>query len=199
MTARSPAGGHCAARQLAARRPTCLGSGRVSREAAAVTSAPSWEPSRPAPPPPPVPVPRRSSQPAQRNPEPTHIPAASDGIDLAFAYPAIPPPHIRAAIVALAGSMRLRGSAQGSWAAGGMAAVSTSSIASWSDRYFLLTPRPAGPAAAGGAAVLRTTVCSLKQPWSSPKNFRFRRCRRSNLDQNLPRITNPVSDLTGDQ
>ena len=43
------------------------------------------------------------------------------------------------------------------------------------------------------------TVCSHKQPWSSPKNFRFRRCRRSNLDQNLPRITNPVSDLTGDQ
>ena len=44
-----------------------------------------------------------------------------------------------------------------------------------------------------------STVGSLKHPWSSPKNFRFRRCRRSNLDQNLPRITNPVSDLTGDQ
>jgi hypothetical protein len=43
------------------------------------------------------------------------------------------------------------------------------------------------------------TVRLLKHPWSSPKNFLFRRCRRSNLDQNLPRITNPVSDLTGDQ
>ena len=43
------------------------------------------------------------------------------------------------------------------------------------------------------------TVRSLKHPWSSPRNFQFRRCRRSNLDQNLPRITNPVSDLTGDQ
>jgi hypothetical protein len=43
------------------------------------------------------------------------------------------------------------------------------------------------------------TVGSLKHPWSSPKNFRFRRCRRSNLDQNLPSITKPVSDLTGDQ
>jgi hypothetical protein len=40
---------------------------------------------------------------------------------------------------------------------------------------------------------------SLGHPWPSPKNFRFRHCRRSNLDQNLPRITNPVSDLTGDQ
>jgi hypothetical protein len=40
---------------------------------------------------------------------------------------------------------------------------------------------------------------SLKDPWSSPKNFRYRRCRMSFLDQNLPRITNPVSDLTGDQ
>ena len=51
------------------------------------------------------------------------------------------------------------------------------------------------------SSALGRTVCSLtsKQPWSSPKNFRFRRCRRSNLDQNLPRITNPVSDLTGDQ
>jgi hypothetical protein len=39
------------------------------------------------------------------------------------------------------------------------------------------------------------TVCSLKQPWSSPKNFQFRRCRRSNLDQNFPRITNPVSQI----
>jgi hypothetical protein len=42
------------------------------------------------------------------------------------------------------------------------------------------------------------TLGSLKHPWSSsPKNFRSRRCRRSNLDQNLPRITDPVSDLTG--
>jgi hypothetical protein len=50
--------------------------------------------------------------------------------------------------------------------------------------------------------VPRTTyvlsVCLSTPPWSSPKNYQFRRCRRSNLDQNLPRITNPVSDLTGD-
>jgi hypothetical protein len=42
--------------------------------------------------------------------------------------------------------------------------------------------------AAAGLSILRScvadTVCSLKHPWSSPKNFRFRRCRRSNLDQN---------------
>ena len=58
-----------------------------------------------------------------------------------------------------------------------------------------------GCSACAGVDTLRVrrTVCSLKHPWSSPKNFRFRRCRRSNLDQNLPRITNPVSDLTGDQ
>jgi hypothetical protein len=43
-----------------------------------------------------------------------------------------------------------------------------------------------------------STVGSRKHPWSSLKNFRFRRCRRSNLDQNVPSITNPVSDLTGD-
>jgi hypothetical protein len=43
------------------------------------------------------------------------------------------------------------------------------------------------------------TVGSFQNPWSSPKNFRFRRRRRSNLDQNLLVITNPVSDLTGDQ
>jgi hypothetical protein len=48
------------------------------------------------------------------------------------------------------------------------------------------------------SSVHTSTVCSLKHPWSSPKNFRSRHCRRSNLDQNLPRITNPVSDMTGD-
>ena len=42
-------------------------------------------------------------------------------------------------------------------------------------------------------------VRSLKHPWLSPKNFRFRYCRRSFLDQNMPRITNSVSDLTKDQ
>jgi hypothetical protein len=45
------------------------------------------------------------------------------------------------------------------------------------------------------------TIRSLNHPWSSPKNFWFRRCRRSFLDQNLltSMMTNPVSDLTGDQ
>jgi hypothetical protein len=33
----------------------------------------------------------------------------------------------------------------------------------------------------------------------SPKHVRFRNFWRSYLDQNLLRITNPVSDLTGDQ
>jgi hypothetical protein len=43
------------------------------------------------------------------------------------------------------------------------------------------------------------TVPLLNSPWSSPKKFRFRKFWMSYLDQNLPRITNPVSDLTGDQ
>ena len=43
------------------------------------------------------------------------------------------------------------------------------------------------------------TVCLLKHPWYLPNFFRFRWCRRSFLDQNLLRITNPISDLTGDQ
>jgi hypothetical protein len=50
--------------------------------------------------------------------------------------------------------------------------------------------------------------CScIESPWSSHKNFPFRKFWRSYLDllmylqvdQNLPRITNPVSDMTGDQ
>jgi hypothetical protein len=45
----------------------------------------------------------------------------------------------------------------------------------------------------------RDTEPLLNSPcWSSPKNFRFRKFWRSYLDQNLLRITNPVSDLTGD-
>jgi hypothetical protein len=46
-----------------------------------------------------------------------------------------------------------------------------------------------------------TTVPLLNSPWSSPKKIRFRKFRRSysNIYQNLLRITNPVSDLTGDQ
>jgi hypothetical protein len=43
------------------------------------------------------------------------------------------------------------------------------------------------------------TVPLLNSPWSSPKKHRFRKFWRSYLDQNLLRITNPVSDLTGDQ
>jgi hypothetical protein len=43
------------------------------------------------------------------------------------------------------------------------------------------------------------TVPLLNSPWSSPKKFRFRKFWRSYLDQNLLRITNPVSDLIGDQ
>ena len=43
------------------------------------------------------------------------------------------------------------------------------------------------------------TVLLLNSPWSSPKKIRFRKFWRSYLDQNLLRITNPVSDLTGDQ
>ena len=39
----------------------------------------------------------------------------------------------------------------------------------------------------------------LNSPWSSTKNFRFRKFWRSDLDQNSLRITNPGSDLTGDQ
>ena len=39
----------------------------------------------------------------------------------------------------------------------------------------------------------------LNSPWSSPKKIRFRKFWRSYLDQNLLRITNPVSDLTKDQ
>jgi hypothetical protein len=39
----------------------------------------------------------------------------------------------------------------------------------------------------------------LNSPWLSPKNLRFRKFWRSYLDQKLPRITNPVSDLTGDR
>jgi hypothetical protein len=66
----------------------------------------------------------------------------------------------------------------------------------------LCMPGTAVGMAVGGYGVCTRTVRSLKHPWSSPENFRFRRCRRSNLDQNLPmnspRITNPVSDLTGD-
>ena len=53
-----------------------------------------------------------------------------------------------------------------------------------------------------------STVCSLKHPWSSPKNFRFRRCRRSNLRipgnklphtkvQYLPSIREPKSRIGG--
>jgi hypothetical protein len=42
------------------------------------------------------------------------------------------------------------------------------------------------------------TVPLLHSPWSSSKNFCFRKFWRSYLDQNLLRITNPVSDLTGD-
>jgi hypothetical protein len=44
-----------------------------------------------------------------------------------------------------------------------------------------------------------STVPLLNSPWSSLKKFRFRKFWRSYLDQNLLRITNPVSDLTGDQ
>jgi hypothetical protein len=44
-----------------------------------------------------------------------------------------------------------------------------------------------------------STVPLLTSPWSSPKQIRFRKFWRSYLDQNLLRITNPVSDLTGDQ
>ena len=44
-----------------------------------------------------------------------------------------------------------------------------------------------------------TTVGLLNSPWSSPKNVRFRKFWKSYLDQNLLRITDPVSDLTGDQ
>ena len=45
------------------------------------------------------------------------------------------------------------------------------------------------------------TVPLLNSPWSSPKKNRFRKFWRPYLvlDQNLFRITNPVSDLTGDQ
>jgi hypothetical protein len=41
----------------------------------------------------------------------------------------------------------------------------------------------------------------LNSSWSSPKTFRFRKFWKSYvyLDQNLLRITNLVSDLTGDQ
>jgi hypothetical protein len=54
------------------------------------------------------------------------------------------------------------------------------------------------------AALRRITYCALLMLlkfalWSSPKKFRFRKFWRSYLDQNLLRITNPVSDLTGDQ
>jgi hypothetical protein len=42
-----------------------------------------------------------------------------------------------------------------------------------------------------------STLRLLKHPWSSPKNFRFRHCRRSNLDQNLRGITHP--DLRSDR
>ena len=44
-----------------------------------------------------------------------------------------------------------------------------------------------------------STVSLLNSPWSSPKKYYFRKFWRSYLDQNLHRITNPVSDLTGDQ
>jgi hypothetical protein len=46
-----------------------------------------------------------------------------------------------------------------------------------------------------------TTVPVLDSPWSSPQKTRFRKFWRSYLDleQKLVRITNPVSDLTGDQ
>jgi hypothetical protein len=62
----------------------------------------------------------------------------------------------------------------------------------------------AGPAGRLQQRALQVTLYSctvplLNSPWSSPKKFRFRKFWRSYLDQNLPRITNPVSDLTGDQ
>jgi hypothetical protein len=59
--------------------------------------------------------------------------------------------------------------------------------------------------------VYLNTVPLLNSPWSSPKKFRFRKSWRSYLEQNLLRITSvkfnilhsgitdPVSDLTGDQ
>ena len=43
------------------------------------------------------------------------------------------------------------------------------------------------------------TVPLFKLSWSPPKKLRIRRFWRSYLDQNLPRITDLISDLTGDQ
>jgi hypothetical protein len=47
--------------------------------------------------------------------------------------------------------------------------------------------------------VLTRSPPLFNSPWSSLKKLRFRKFWRSYLDKNLLRITNPVSDLTGDQ
>ena len=47
--------------------------------------------------------------------------------------------------------------------------------------------------------ILSVLCLCITRPGRQPKTFRFRKFWRSYLDQNFLRITNPVSDLTGDQ
>jgi hypothetical protein len=69
----------------------------------------------------------------------------------------------------------------------------------WCDLYGPGSDRIGQSGGSGRVLQYTRTMPLLNSPWSSPKKISFRKFWRLYLDQNLLRITNPVSDLTGYQ